>query len=446
MAQAGVRGEFGDVHPLRSTDPSDTDFSDLRPLGIEVGDARVVQLAELTHGAGDSFEARIRITKYLHERMGFDLILFETPLYLSRRMNRQLASDRPLSEVVDLAVFPIWAHSAEMQHLFRYVRDSRKGEDPIDLFGIDTQLISYDEEAGLITDEIRDVIDEDSDPVAGDIADRLADLVADLQAGSGVRFSPDRFLRARALLSDARFLVEAPSPEVRRASTPKQRAWAGRMIVTLGYLLEDRAIRALAPPFRGDPRAYGEHPAVHAGQNRRDQAMASNIAWFINEYFPGRKAVVWLANSHAQESVGSMHEGDDDYPAMRQHTTGSYLTGILGDDDVYTLLQSAYEGGYAGSFVRTRDHGYRWVEHRLEPAPDGSIEHALHEAGVVNAIVTLEDFWASGFTLRTALHDTGARPVASSAEGLLFLDVDNAATPRRNAPIQRESDAQGVRR
>src|SRR3569833_49275 len=70
-----------DLITVRSIDPADEDFSDLVPLIDKFGTARVVQLGEPGHGAGSSFSAKARLVKFLHERMGFEVLVWESGLY-----------------------------------------------------------------------------------------------------------------------------------------------------------------------------------------------------------------------------------------------------------------------------------------------------------------------------------------------------------------------------
>src|SRR5690348_12910399 len=64
---------------LKSVEPTDEDFSDLMPLKSIIGDSvKLVMLGEQSHGDGTTFLAKTRMIKFLHEKMGFDILAFES--------------------------------------------------------------------------------------------------------------------------------------------------------------------------------------------------------------------------------------------------------------------------------------------------------------------------------------------------------------------------------
>ncbi|HWU54118.1 MAG TPA: hypothetical protein VN175_01370, partial [Rhizomicrobium sp.] len=66
---------------VRSVDAADEDFSDLEPLAKAIGPAQVVALGEPGHGAGTSFAAKVRLIKFLHQHLGFDVLVWESGMY-----------------------------------------------------------------------------------------------------------------------------------------------------------------------------------------------------------------------------------------------------------------------------------------------------------------------------------------------------------------------------
>ena len=66
---------------IRTVDPRDEDFADLEPIAAAIGKARVVQLGEPSHNAGTCFAAKARLIKFLHQRLKFDVVVWESGIY-----------------------------------------------------------------------------------------------------------------------------------------------------------------------------------------------------------------------------------------------------------------------------------------------------------------------------------------------------------------------------
>lgn len=89
----------------------DEDFSDLEPLLDAIGSARVVQLGEPSHGAGSAFAAKVRLIKFLHQRMGFDVLAWESGLYDVESSEAGLRAGVDAVASAQRGIFPVWSAS-----------------------------------------------------------------------------------------------------------------------------------------------------------------------------------------------------------------------------------------------------------------------------------------------------------------------------------------------
>ncbi len=125
---------------VRSVDPADDDFRDLEPLRKSLEGVRVVMLGEQDHGDGTTFLAKTRLIRFLHEKMGFDVLAFESGLYDCAKAWERLAAGEPARVAVPRGVFAIWTRSREVQPLIDYLGAQFKSGHPLELAGVDSQL------------------------------------------------------------------------------------------------------------------------------------------------------------------------------------------------------------------------------------------------------------------------------------------------------------------
>jgi erythromycin esterase len=126
---------------LRSIDPANEDFSDLEPIRYAIGDRRIVQLSEQSHGDGSTFHARTRLIKFLHQKCGFDVLAFESGLYDCRKAWELLREGKMSHrDAISNGVFDIWVSSQEVQPLIEYLGQQANGKHPLEICGFDCQF------------------------------------------------------------------------------------------------------------------------------------------------------------------------------------------------------------------------------------------------------------------------------------------------------------------
>jgi hypothetical protein len=124
------------VRPIRSL--FSVDFSDLQFLKPLLEGKRIVLLGEAAHGVAESNWAKVRLIKFLHEQMGFDVVAFESSFDQCYDADKLIGKLTP-HDVMARCLFPLW-HTREVDGLFDYMAAARKTATPLALAGFDIQV------------------------------------------------------------------------------------------------------------------------------------------------------------------------------------------------------------------------------------------------------------------------------------------------------------------
>lgn len=331
----------GDPRATRAGDAEPD--ADLAPLARIVGDARVVALGEATHGTGEFFRAKHRLTRYLVEHLGFRVFLIEANQLPVERINEYVHGAPGEARDVMRTMFAVW-NTEEVRDLIEWMRDhnARHPERSVSFVGFDMQ----DPSAPI------DSLESTLHTLAPDLADTVRALHADFREawrrGPYPRASEDV---RRAWMEDAEEawrLVTAAGPRLTEAAGER-----GDSASVLWAVQNANVVRQAA------------HSAFTMELPTRDSAMASNIQWTLDRRFPGARAVLWAHDAH----ISRGEHGDYDYYG------GGSMGGVLSRalrDDYRAVGLLTYSGAYTGYL------GGETLDVPLFPAPVGSLEEALH--------------------------------------------------------------------
>lgn len=352
LALAGVAGftpaSAGDMKivPIRTIDPADEDFGDLAALGRAIGNRRIVLLGEQGHGDGSTFLAKTRVIEYLHRKLGFDVIAFESGIYDLYKAQQLIDGGEKPSVALAKAIFPVWPQSDQFQPLLTYMDRQQTAGAPLTATGFDLQFTNV--LSRTLPDELKTLqskVDDD-----GGSLSMLGDQVAAMfgKGPSGITLTVD----------DIATLTKRASVSLERSSLADA-DYLRQVVESTG-----RFLTFLKRLPEGTAEVF----------NMRDAQMAANFEWLALKAFPGRKIIVWAATSHIIRDRTALQTDT----AQGMIPMGAKIQDRLAGES-YVLAFTA-GGGSTGSFAKktATDQGQ---------APAGSIEAEIARSGHAYAFV-----------------------------------------------------------
>jgi erythromycin esterase len=393
---------------VRTVDPAAEDFRDLEPLAAAIGTARVVQLGEPSHNAGTCFSAKVRLIKFLHQRLGFDVVIWESGIYDVGLVEAGLSAGESPAAAARRGIMQNWSWSQDCLPLFVYAQQSHATPRPLAMAGFDSSLTSpFVNLAGELRDYAGKSAPASLQPEAIAATEALVqaftalsryvegldainaslvktggsarqEALARWERETGAPLRPKRAMLERFTAAQTRLaeLLRLHDGEFARAAGTRRSGFIRRVVDSLaaqGANLYERFGTDFTAPADGGL----------AEQNRRDAGNAENLRWLIEQGYPGRKLIVWAHNAHVMnayyEAPGWKTIRLDPAPnTMKPH--GVYLAEWL-KRDLYTIGFTAHEGEDGWKHMATVP--------AIPAARPGSIEARLHRLGHAYAFLDL---------------------------------------------------------
>jgi erythromycin esterase len=334
-----------------ATSKPESGFDDLQPLKRVIGDARIVALGEATHGTREFFEMKHRLLEFLVKEMGFNTFAIEATWPESNLVNDYVhTGEGDPAKLLSGLYFWTW-NTQEVLDMILWMR--RHNEDPgdapkVSFFGFDMQ------QPRMAMQNVVDYLK----PLDAGAAERAASRYSCLLFNRGSYAGLGATMKEECRQSFQAVYDELATWQADLEARSSPAAYAG-------------ALQSARVALQAE--ALFSAGMTAAASQIRDQAMADNAAWLLEQAGPDAKIVLWAHNGHVRNEPGWM---------------GSHLRERFGSQMVIVGFDF-----YGGSFNAVQYKAGRPAGglglHQVEPPPADSHEGYFHSAGVPRMILDL---------------------------------------------------------
>lgn len=331
--------------------PLDEDFTSFFPLKELLKDAEIVLLGEQSHQEGATFLTKVKLVKYLHQELGFDLLVFESGFYDCKKAWELIEEGEDVRIALSKSIFPVWSYTKEFETMTEYIEQSLDTDTPLIALGFDSQFANELSKEYYIEDLTKFLTTIDSTLIETERWKHFTESMKRIM-------SYDRKIKKETLALDTTYIGTLIS------SIPPQAPNASYWIQTL------KSAKVQLSDYK-------------LGTDDRDEQMANNLSW-IKEKYPDKKIICWGATSHFLYNSKEVRMKSFIIQTLagfyyKNHfMMGYYLKEKYGAL-VYNIGFTTYEGRI-GLFNKRK----------IKAAKEGTLEHLLNQSDCDNFLLPLE--------------------------------------------------------
>lgn len=335
-------------HKINSINYNSNDDSDLDEIAKAIGDSKIVMLGEQDHGDAPSFMAKTRLIQYLHEKMGFDVLAFESDFWGLNSLwdSRENNDTFSIGQVQD-NVYTVWSWCAQAQNVFHYIDSCLDTENPLIVTGFDVRH-SLPFSQNLYLTSLKEFVQSDK------------------AFQSNLEEREEFFKIAKNLITK----------EYDSNVGKKKKEFFISYIDNTSLKIEDIFWKQEFENLKGCALNSWYHGSIK-NNIARDEYMGKNLLWLYHHKYAGKKIIVWAHNAHIAKNtqlVTKLSKLPEPYISM-----GNTVATVL-KDSVYIMGFDSY-GGKAGRTTMGLTYD---VQQAMPDSFEDWVNKLHHDYGFIN--------------------------------------------------------------
>ena len=332
------------------------DFSTFEPLKQTLENVDIVMLGEQSHGEATTYETKIKLIKFLHKEMGFDILAFESGFYDCKKAWDEIKKGEDTRNSLGKSVFYLWSTLNEFKPLTKYIDQYKSTKTPLVISGFDSQWTGKLSEESYIKDLKEYLLQTNASLVKTDSWEYLEQHLTKLAS---------YYYSKNYKKEDAHKAIANIESIITYLNTldkdDDSKFWIQSLISTKKYISD-----------------------VNLKTDFRDQQMAENLIW-LKEQNPGKKIICWGATSHFIYNSSEIRMKSPIVKLIagnyyqKHQMMGDYLKTKY-NDSIYVIGFTAHEG-YYGLFSNKK----------LKTPKKNSVEHIIGQSNFTNCFLSLKD-------------------------------------------------------
>lgn len=316
-----------EVYPASNLNFEDSDFDQFNDLKSAIGDKSIIMLGEQTHGDGTTFRAKALLVKFLHEEMGFNVLVFESGFYQSHKTWSELEMGSPHKSVIQKGIHNRWSRVQQLKQLFTYIGEQTITMSSLKTVGMDVKFDESYSKRTLLNDFRQFSIAHKIDLVSDGSYQFFQKYVK--QSIENPRKVPDdnTCKKLNTIINAYILQIGQLNAKDNEFDTP---AFWTQVLHNLQLNINNNWRRSLGTISR--TQYFSE----------RDSMMAQNINWILNKH---EKVIIWASVTHNMRNASTKLLDQMNWSTSTKFM-GHYLKNLVGESEMFHITFTGYQGRY----------------------------------------------------------------------------------------------------